>query len=161
MLSVKIKAALDKGLRVILKKAANGSNPTSYSLVKRYEWSKLRRTPFEAETPEEVYDFDTGKFTFEHLETNSRISFLKSVQARVEDDFDDDEDDREEAYGDEDDEEPKSKSNTANLESLIEMQAKTIRMLEDKVDRALNRTNTMPTVSVQKPRKARRTKVAV
>lgn len=109
MLSVKVKWALDKGLRVILKKSATSENPTSYSLVKRYEGSKVWRTPFEAESVDEVYDFDTGKFTLEHLDENRRITFLKTVTPQVEDedddeDYDDDFDEDEDYYDDDEEE---------------------------------------------------------
>lgn len=84
MLNVsKIKQALDSGKHVILVKARNGKHPTSYSLVTCYEWDNVWRTPFEAEFPNEVYDFDTGHYTFsKNLANNPRVSIYQTVEPR-------------------------------------------------------------------------------
>ncbi len=92
-MSTKIKSILDGGQYVILRKSPTSDNPTSYSLVKRYEGSKVWRTPFEANKRDEVYDFETGKFTFEHIDNNPRISFYKAVDwDNYAEDFDDEDD---------------------------------------------------------------------
>lgn len=98
MLSTRIKSYLDAGRAVILVKAANKSNPKSYSLVTRYEGTKVWRTPFEALSPEEVEDFHTGKFTLQHLDENPRVSIYKTIDwiqretFEEDDEYDDEED---------------------------------------------------------------------
>lgn len=91
----KLIKALSQWIQVILVKKAQGRNPTSYSLVTRIEWDKVWRTAFEAETPDEVYDFTPWKYTLsKDLLTNERVSLYGIARQRVSDlaDEEDDED---------------------------------------------------------------------
>ena len=82
---------LNAGQQVILVKAAKGPYPISYSLVTRYEGDNIWRTPFEADSPEEVYDFDIWHYTFsKDLWTNPRVSIYWVAEAHYDEDYDDD-----------------------------------------------------------------------
>ena len=150
----KLKQALNAGNNVILKKAAKGPHPVSYSLVTNYEWDNVWRTPFEAESPDEVYDFGTGHYTFsKNLANNSRVSIYKIVEPK--EDFND------EDFDDEDYDVPQTRGKT-----VVSRDSETIARLQDEIinlQRQVQRlSNPVPTQTpVQTPTRSRWRRVAI